>query len=881
VARKIHQRIADELGVRSNQVDAAVGLLDGGSTVPFVARYRKEVTGALDDTQLRTLEERLRYLRELEERRAAVLESIDSQGKLDDELKQRILEADSKARLEDIYLPYKPKRRTKAQIAREAGLQPLADTLLADPNQDPTALAEGYLTEGVADAAAALDGARSILVEQFAEDADLIGDLRERMWTRGRAASKVREGKEESGAKFSDYFEFSEPFTKLPSHRILALFRGEKEEVLDLVLEPEEPPAEGPSSFEQSIAARFGVSDRGRPGDKWLTDTVRWAWRTRIQVHLGIDVRARLWQAAEDSAVDVFAANLRDLLLAAPAGTRATMGLDPGLRTGVKVAIVDDTGKAIATDTIYPHEPRRQWDASLASLAKLAAAYKVDLIAIGNGTASRETDKLAAELVAKMPDLKLTKVMVSEAGASVYSASAYASAELPGMDVSLRGAVSIARRLQDPLAELVKIDPKSIGVGQYQHDLSELKLSRSLDAVVEDCVNAVGVDVNTASAPLLRRVSGITEGLATSIVNHRDENGPFRNRKALSKVPRLGPKAFEQCAGFLRIPGGDDPLDASSVHPEAYPVVRRILASVGTELPALIGDSTTLRALRPTDFIDDTFGLPTVSDILAELEKPGRDPRPAFKTATFADGVEKLSDLTVGMVLEGVVTNVAAFGAFVDVGVHQDGLVHVSAMSNRFVSDPREIVKPGDIVRVKVREVDINRKRISLTLRLDDDPAAERRGGGRGRDGSDQGGADQVGRGRGGPGGAGGPGGPGGRGGGQRGGNGQDRRGSADRRGSGDRQGGGRPGADKQAAGRPGADKQAAGRPGADKQGGGRPGGDKQGTGRDRQGGGRDRQGGGGQGGGRQGGDRQGGGGLGGGAMADALRRAGFDTKPK
>ncbi|MDT7563525.1 MAG: protein Tex, partial [Pseudonocardiales bacterium] len=768
--------------MRSNQVDAAVGLLDGGSTVPFVARYRKEVTGALDDTQLRTLEERLRYLRELEERRAAVLESIDSQGKLDDELKQRILEADSKARLEDIYLPYKPKRRTKAQIAREAGLQPLADTLLADPNQDPTALAEGYLTEGVADAAAALDGARSILVEQFAEDADLIGDLRERMWTRGRAASKVREGKEESGAKFSDYFEFSEPFTKLPSHRILALFRGEKEEVLDLVLEPEQPPAEGPSSFEQSIAARFGVSDRGRPGDKWLTDTVRWAWRTRIQVHLGIDVRARLWQAAEDSAVDVFAANLRDLLLAAPAGTRATMGLDPGLRTGVKVAIVDDTGKAVATDTIYPHEPRRQWDASLASLAKLAAAYKVDLIAIGNGTASRETDKLAAELVAKMPDLKLTKVMVSEAGASVYSASAYASAELPGMDVSLRGAVSIARRLQDPLAELVKIDPKSIGVGQYQHDLSELKLSRSLDAVVEDCVNAVGVDVNTASAPLLRRVSGITEGLATSIVNHRDENGPFRNRKALSKVPRLGPKAFEQCAGFLRIPGGDDPLDASSVHPEAYPVVRRILASVGTELPALIGDSTTLRALRPTDFIDDTFGLPTVSDILAELEKPGRDPRPAFKTATFADGVEKLSDLTVGMVLEGVVTNVAAFGAFVDVGVHQDGLVHVSAMSNRFVSDPREIVKPGDIVRVKVREVDINRKRISLTLRLDDDPAAERRGGGRGRDGIDQGGADQVGRGRGGPGGPGGPGGtggPGGRGGGQRGGNGQDRRGSA------------------------------------------------------------------------------------------------------
>ena len=838
VARKIQQRIAEELGVRENQVDAAVGLLDGGATVPFVARYRKEATGALDDTQLRNLEERLRYLRELEERRAAVLESIDSQGKLDDELRARILEADSKARLEDIYLPYKPKRRTKAQIAREAGLEPLADTLLADPSQDPTALAEGYLAEGVADAAAALDGARSILVERFGEDADLIGELRERMWTRGRVASKVREGKEESGAKFSDYFEFSEPFTKLPSHRILAMFRGEKEEVLDLVLEPEEPPAEGPSSFERSIAARFQVSDRGRPADKWLTDTVRWAWRTRIQVHLGIDVRARLWQAAEDSAVDVFAANLRDLLLAAPAGTRATMGLDPGLRTGVKVAIVDDTGKAVATDTIYPHEPRRQWDASLASLAKLAAAYKVDLIAIGNGTASRETDKLAAELVAKMPELKLTKVMVSEAGASVYSASAYASAELPEMDVSLRGAVSIARRLQDPLAELVKIDPKSIGVGQYQHDISEQKLSRSLDAVVEDCVNAVGVDVNTASAPLLRRVSGITEGLATSIVSHRDANGPFRTRKSLAGVPRLGPKAFEQCAGFLRIPGGDDPLDSSSVHPEAYPVVRRILASVSAELPALIGDTKTLRTLRPDQFTDDTFGLPTVTDILAELEKPGRDPRPAFKTATFADGVEKLSDLKVGMVLEGVVTNVAAFGAFVDVGVHQDGLVHVSAMANRFVSDPREIVKPGDIVRVKVREVDIPRKRISLTLRLDEDAAAERRRGDGGRPGGDRAGGDRDGgqpredrnQGR--------SDGRGGRGGG-RDGRGGDRRGGADRAG-GSRDGAGRGGAGQSGAGQSGAGRDGAGR--------------------------------GGSGGGRSGSDRPVSG-----AMADALRRAGFD----
>jgi uncharacterized protein len=733
VARKINHRIAEELGARANQVDAAVGLLDGGSTVPFVARYRKEATGGLDDAQLRTLEERLRYLRELEERRAVVLESIGSQGKLDDELRGRILEADSKARLEDIYLPYKPKRRTKAQIARENGLEPLANTLLADPTQDPAALAQGYLGEAVADVAAALEGARAILVERFAEDADLIGELRERMWKGGRLVATVRDGKQEAGAKFADYFEFSEPFTKLPSHRILAMFRGEKEEALDLVLAPgedAEPVETGPSSFERSIAARFDVVDQGRPADKWLSDAVRWAWRTRILVHLGMDVRARLWQVAEDGAVGVFAANLRDLLLAAPAGSRATMGLDPGLRTGVKVAVVDGTGKVIATDTIYPHEPRRQWDASLATLAKLAAEHHVDLVSIGNGTASRETDKLAGELVAALPALKMTKVMVSEAGASVYSASAYASAELPGMDVSLRGAVSIARRLQDPLAELVKIDPKSIGVGQYQHDVSELKLSRSLDAVVEDCVNAVGVDVNTASAPLLRRVSGITEGLATSIVGHRDSHGPFRTRKALSEVPRLGPKAFEQCAGFLRIPGGQDPLDSSSVHPEAYPVVRRILASVGAGLPSLIGDSKALRSLRPADFTDDTFGLPTITDILAELEKPGRDPRPAFKTASFADGVQKLSDLKVGMVLEGVVTNVAAFGAFVDVGVHQDGLVHVSAMSDRFVSDPREVAKSGDIVRVKVLAVDADRKRIGLTMRLDDDPT-DRSGRGR------------------------------------------------------------------------------------------------------------------------------------------------------
>jgi uncharacterized protein len=752
-AAQIQRLIAEELGVRPDQVGAAVGLLDGGATVPFIARYRKEVTGTLDDAQLRTLEERLRYLRELEERRAAVLESIESQGKLTDELRASVLAADSKARLEDIYLPYKPKRRTKAMIARENGLEPLADALHADPTQDPVTLAGQYLGENVPDAASALDGARSILVERFSEDADLIGELRERMWTRGRMQSKVREGKEQAGAKFADYFEFSEPFEKLPSHRILALFRGEKEEVLDLVLEPEPPVEDGPSSFERSIAARFDVADRGRPADRWLLDTVRWAWRTRIQVHLGIDVRTRLWQVAEDGAVGVFATNLRDLLLAAPAGGRATMGLDPGLRTGCKVAVVDATGKVLATDTIYPHEPRRQWDASLATLARLATVHDVELVAIGNGTASRETDKLAAELVAGLAGQgrKLTKVMVSEAGASVYSASAYASAELPDMDVSLRGAVSIARRLQDPLAELVKIDPKSIGVGQYQHDVSELKLSRSLDAVVEDCVNAVGVDVNTASAPLLRRVSGITEGLATGIVAHRDTHGPFRTRKGLADVPRLGPKAFEQCAGFLRIPGGDDPLDSSSVHPEAYPVVRRILARVGTELPALIGDSRTLRTLEPAEFTDDVFGLPTVTDILAELEKPGRDPRPEFTTATFADGVEKLSDLTPGMVLEGVVTNVAAFGAFVDVGVHQDGLVHVSALANRFVSDPREVVKSGDVVRVKVLSVDEARKRISLTLRLDDEVDAsgrpERgRSGGRGREQGGQAGGGQDGQ---------------------------------------------------------------------------------------------------------------------------------------
>ncbi|MFI6636271.1 Tex family protein [Nonomuraea fuscirosea] len=714
----ISQRIAAELGVRDGQVQATVDLLDGGATVPFIARYRKEATGALDDAQLRTLEERLRYLRELEERRTAILESIESQGKLDDELREQIMAAETKARLEDIYLPYKPKRRTKAQIARELGLEPLADQLLADPTLDPVTTAKGFLAEGVADESAALEGARAILIERFAEDADLIGGLREQLWTRGRLVSKVRDGKEEAGAKFSDYFEFGEPFTKLPSHRILAMFRGEKEEILSVTLEPDDSP-----DYELRIASRFGVSDQGRPADKWLGETVRWAWRTRILVHLGIDLRMRLWQAAEDEAVRVFAANLRDLLLAAPAGTRPTMGLDPGLRTGVKVAVVDATGKVVETATIYPHEPKRQWDQSLAVLGALAQRHGVELIAIGNGTASRETDKLAGELVKHMPGL--TKIVVSEAGASVYSASPYASQELPELDVSLRGAVSIARRLQDPLAELVKIDPKSIGVGQYQHDLAESKLSRSLDAVVEDCVNAVGVDVNTASPPLLTRVSGIGATLAESIVRHRDSNGPFRTRSALKNVPRLGPKAFEQCAGFLRIPGGDDPLDVSSVHPESYPVVRRILTSAKADLKSLIGNTAALRSLRPEEFTDDKFGLPTVTDILRELEKPGRDPRPAFKTATFKEGVEKLSDLTSGMILEGVVTNVAAFGAFVDIGVHQDGLVHVSAMSRTYVKDPRDVVKPGDIVRVKVLDVDIPRKRISLTLRLEDETTAQ------------------------------------------------------------------------------------------------------------------------------------------------------------
>ena len=719
----IVERLSGEIAAKPWQIEAAVALLDGGSTVPFIARYRKEATGQLDDAQLRLLEERLRYLREMEARRTAILESIDAQGRLDDALKQKIMAADSKARLEDIYLPFKPKRRTKGQIAIEAGLAPLADALLAHPEKEPKQQAAAFVDaeKGVATEEAALDGARAILVERFAEDADLIGALREAFWTQATLKSKPRAGKEAAGAKYSDYFDFAQPVAKLPSHRILALFRGEKEEMLDLELAAEAETGAG--GYEARIARRYGMADNGRPGDRWLLETARWAWRTKIELHVSIDARARLWRFAEEEAIRVFAANLRDLLLAAPAGARPTIGLDPGFRTGVKVAVIDSTGKIAATTTIYPHEPQRRRDEAIATLAQLARAHAIELVAIGNGTASRETDRLVADLIAKHPELKLTPVVVSEAGASVYSASEYASRELPDLDVSLRGAASIARRLQDPLAELVKIEPKAIGVGQYQHDVSELKLSRTLDAVVEDCVNAVGVDVNTASAPLLARVSGLGETLAAGIVAHRDANGPFRTRADLKKVARLGPRAFEQSAGFLRIIDGDDPLDRSGVHPEAYPLVRRILESARTDIRTLIGDATQLRKLQPQQFVNENYGLPTVTDVFAELEKPGRDPRPAFKTATFREGVEKISDLQPGMVLEGVVTNVAAFGAFVDIGVHQDGLVHISALAKTFVKDPRSVVKPGDIVRVKVMSVDAPRKRIALSMRLDDEPA--------------------------------------------------------------------------------------------------------------------------------------------------------------
>ncbi len=722
----IAKRIAEELNVRVNQVEAAVGLLDEGSTVPFIARYRKEVTGGLDDTQLRNLEERLIYLRELEERRAAVIKSVDEQGKLTPELKAAFLAADTKTRLEDLYLPYKQKRRTKAQIAREAGLEPLAHALLEDPSLNPEAEAAAYVDKDkeVPDVAAALEGAKQILMEEFAEDAELVGKLRDYLWEHGVLSSKVAMGKEQEGAKFSDYFDFAEPINKIPSHRALALFRGRKESILNLELAlPEDAELKPGESgvAERMIAAQKAIKDEGRAADNWLREVVRWSWRVKIFTHLDTDLKSRLREEAEEEAIKVFARNLNDLLLAAPAGPRATLGLDPGLRTGVKVAVVDATGKLVDTATIYPHVPKNQWDQSIHILAELAKKHNVDLISIGNGTASRETDKLAADLIKKHPDLKLTKIMVSEAGASVYSASEFAANEFPDLDVSLRGAVSIARRLQDPLAELVKIDPKSIGVGQYQHDVSQSKLARQLDAVVEDCVNAVGVDINTASAPLLARVAGLSAALAANVVAHRDEHGAFKNRKDILKVPRLGEKAFEQCAGFLRVMNGDNPLDASAVHPEAYPVVERIIAKSGKDIGTLIGDSKFLKTLAANDFTDDKFGEPTVKDIIRELDKPGRDPRPEFKTAEFKEGVEELKDLQPGMILEGVVTNVTNFGAFVDIGVHQDGLAHISALADKFVKDPYEVVKAGDVVKVKVMEVDIPRKRIGLSMRMTDD----------------------------------------------------------------------------------------------------------------------------------------------------------------
>jgi uncharacterized protein len=736
----IESRLAVELAAKPVQVQAAIALLDEGATVPFIARYRKEATGGLDDIQLRLLEERLRYLRELEDRRAAVIASIEEQKKMTPELLHAIQHAEDKTRLEDLYLPYKVKRRTKAQIAAEAGLTPLADALLADPALDPEQQAGAYLkpaftgpngdNPGVADTKAALDGARQILMERFAEDATLLQDLRTYLLEHAVVESKVVEGKQDAGEKFADYFDYSERLSTVPSHRALALFRGRREEILNVAVrldtEEEKPKWDAPHNpCEGRIAARFGIKALGRPADKWLLDTVRWTWRVKSFMHLETELMGQLRERAEVDAIAVFARNLKDLLLAAPAGPRATMGLDPGLRTGVKVAVVDATGKVVDTSTIYPHQPRNDWDGALHTLGLLAAKHQVSLISIGNGTASRETDKLAQDLIKRHPELKLTKIVVSEAGASVYSASEFASRELPELDVSLRGAVSIARRLQDPLAELVKIDPKSIGVGQYQHDVGQTQLARSLDAVVEDCVNAVGVDVNTASAPLLTRVSGLSASVAQAIVTHRDIKGAFTSRAALKAVPRLGEKTFEQAAGFLRVMNGENPLDASAVHPESYPVVEKILADIRKDMKAVIGDARLIGSLSPAKYADERFGVPTVTDILKELEKPGRDPRPEFTTATFKDGVEALSDLRPDMILEGVVTNVAAFGAFVDIGVHQDGLVHISALSNTFVKDPHTVVKAGQVVKVKVLEVDAKRKRIALTMRLTDSaPAA-------------------------------------------------------------------------------------------------------------------------------------------------------------
>ena len=728
---KIIQTIAAELAVRPQQIQATVTLLNEGATVPFIARYRKEVTGGLDDTQLRELEKRLLYLREMDERRATILEQIKEQGKLTAELRKAILEADTKQRLEDLYLPYKKKRRTKGQIAREAGLEPLARQLLAEPDTDPEKAAAAFVApdKGVDVAAAALDGAKAILSEEFAENPDLVGRLRDYGWEHAVVRSEVAPEQEESGAKFSDYFDYREAIKSIPSHRALALMRGRKERVLRLTLEIGEPDADPrqPGACERMVAAAFHIRDQGRPADRWLSEVVRYTWRVKIFTRLETELMARLREAAEEEAIKVFAINLKDLLLAAPAGPKTVMGIDPGIRTGCKVAVVDATGKLVDTATIYPHEPKRQWDQSLAVLAALAAKHGVQLVAVGNGTASRETERLVKDLIRQQPKLRLQQITVSEAGASVYSASELAANEFPNLDVSLRGAVSIARRLQDPLAELVKIEPKAIGVGQYQHDVSQVQLARGLDAVVEDCVNAVGVDVNTASVPLLTRVSGLSNLVAENLVAFRNDHGAFRNRKALAKVPRFGDKTFEQAAGFLRIRGGDTPLDASAVHPEAYPVVERILERCKRPLDKVIGDQPFLRGLKPDEYTDERFGVPTVRDILGELEKPGRDPRPDFKTASFREGVEKPADLEPGMVLEGVVTNVTNFGAFVDVGVHQDGLVHISALANRFVKDPREVVKSGDVVKVRVLDVDLKRNRIALTMRLDDESAGERK----------------------------------------------------------------------------------------------------------------------------------------------------------
>ncbi|EJL6558154.1 RNA-binding transcriptional accessory protein [Vibrio cholerae] len=730
MSKAICHQIAQELNVRPEQVIAAVTLIDDGNTVPFIARYRKEVTGGLDDTQLRNLDSRLAYLREMDDRRQTILKSIQEQGKLTPELEQAILSADSKNRLEDLYLPYKPKRRTKGQIAIEAGLEPLADTLWTQPNTDPESEAAKYINaeKGVADSKAALDGARAIVMERIAEDANLLEKIRQHLNRNAEIVSRVVEGKEQAGEKFKDYFDHREPISKAPSHRALAMLRGRNEGFLTLTLnaDPELEESARQSYCETLIAEHYGIHLSQATADAWRKQVISWAWKIKISMHMETELMSAMKERAEIEAIEVFATNLKDLLMAAPAGPRATLGLDPGLRTGCKVAVVDATGKVLVTDTIYPHAPQHQYDRAMQSIALLVKKFNVDLIAIGNGTASRETDAFAADLI-KRGNLKVQKIMVSEAGASVYSASELAAKEFPNLDVSLRGAVSIARRLQDPLAELVKIDPKSIGVGQYQHDVSQTLLAKRLDAIVEDCVNAVGVDVNTASAALLTRVAGLSAALAQNIVDYRDENGRFESRSALKKVPRLGPKAFEQCAGFLRIMDGKNPLDASAVHPEAYPVVKTIAEKNSKDLKALIGNTEFLRTLRAVDYTDENFGVPTVTDIIKELDKPGRDPRPEFKTATFAEGIHEVSDLEVGMVLEGVVSNVANFGAFVDIGVHQDGLVHISALTDRFISDPREVVKAGDIVKVKVMEVDVQRKRIALSMRLNDEPGQDNR----------------------------------------------------------------------------------------------------------------------------------------------------------